>query len=104
MDQISLHEVRVYQFLRDHPETWFSNSDIAKEVPEVALRTIRAHTKRFFEVGLVEKVQVFPGDHFRFVDSAETKDYIERLEEARTVLSRNGNSGHSQNVNSLKKR
>jgi len=85
MDQISLQEVSIYRFLSSHPETWFSNSDIAKEVEGVALRTIRAHTKRFFELGIVEKVNVFPGDRFRFSGATKSQDYIQRLEEVAAV-------------------
>ena len=88
MDQISLQEVKVYRLLSSHPETWFSNRNISAEVKGVALRTVRACTRRFFDLGLVEKVHVFPGDRFRFsVAPKKNKKYIQQLEEAAAVLS-----------------
>ena len=87
LDQISPQEIRIYRLLHAHPDTWFSNRDIASQTKGVA-RTVRAHTRRFAELGLVDKVHGFPGDRFRLSSSgvAKNQDYLERLWEADVAL------------------
>jgi len=87
MDAISCQEVSIYQFFSGHPESWFSNREIAAQT-KVNQRTVRAHTRLMFENGLLDKVHVFPGDRFRLSQPGAEKNeaYIRRLDDAAEVL------------------
>lgn len=80
--------VFLVRLFRSHPERWFSNREIAAEVPSVALRTVRAYTSRFSAIGLLDHRAVFPGYRYRWSRDGEQRnqDYVLRVEEAAEAL------------------
>jgi predicted transcriptional regulator len=88
MDQISEPEVKVYHLLSSARRTrWFSNLDIATEL-KGPRRTVSLHTKKFFECGLLEKVEeTFGGARFRWAPSKTAdQDYLRRLKKAAVIF------------------
>jgi hypothetical protein len=91
-NEISIREVEVYRVLagaRHCPERWLTNAEISSRVPAAALSTVRALTRKFVRLGLVDRANVSPGHRFRWSANAETRNtaYCLRLEQAHTILS-----------------
>lgn len=85
-NEISRHEVLVYLALADGG--WMTNRQIAERVSGVAPRTVRAHTLKLVQLGLVEQAEIFPGHHYRLSDHAAQRNrgYFDRLERAIEIL------------------
>ena len=86
--EISIHEAKVYQALRARADAWVSNGDLAAAVPGVSARTVRYHTKRFVELGLLDVAEVFPSHRYRWSEFAEKRNagYLKRLSHAAEVF------------------
>ncbi len=90
--EISLHEVKVYQALKNHPDKWMTNHDIA-ELVGISERTVRLHSRRFVTLGLLDLAEVFPAHRFRWSskDSRRNKSYVLRIEHAVEAFGLDGN-------------
>lgn len=85
LDEISWHEVKVYQVLRSNPDTWMSNRDIANAIGNIADRTVRAHTRKLVRFKLVDEARVFPGHKYRYSKQGDPS-YSQRLDHAAAVF------------------
>ena len=89
--EISLHELAVYRVLKS-AESWLSNSDITAAVRargiKVSARTVRLHTARMVEAGVIERAPVFPGHRFKVASKVPkvARNYVARLQEADEVF------------------
>ena len=83
-NEISQHEVKVYQALVRHPGQWLSSKDIESFVTDVSPRTIRHHLKKFVDVGVADLAELFPSHRYRWAERAEkrNKAYTLRLQKA----------------------
>ncbi len=83
-NEISLHEVKIYNALRANKERWLTNSEVAGIVKDVALRTVRAHTLKLVKLGLIDQAEVFPAHRYRWSEKGEKRNmaYALRLEAA----------------------
>lgn len=79
--EVSLHEVRVWRALKEHGG-WLSNKEIGERIEGVGARTVRLHTKRLVELGMLDIAEVFPSHRFRVSDKASKRNaaYARRLE------------------------
>jgi predicted DNA-binding transcriptional regulator len=78
----SQHEVKVWLALRDKPDQWLTNSDIARE-SGVKVRTARQYTLRLFKQGVLERTETFPEYRYQLAPrSAVTDAYRQRIEAA----------------------
>lgn len=89
-NEISIHAVRVYAWLRNRDTTadgWVTAKEIAAGA-HVAPRTARAYAKRFVDLGIVDLAEVFPAHRYRLSDKADkrNKAYHQRLEHAMQVF------------------
>lgn len=84
---ISTHEVRVYHAIKS-ARRWLTNREIQEAVPDIANRTVRAHTLKLSSLGLIDQAQVFPGHRFRWSETSERRNpaYCKRLESAAAVF------------------
>jgi DNA-binding transcriptional regulator PaaX len=58
--EVSRHEVLVYAALSSNKGRWLSNAEIAAALqPGIAERTVRAHTHRLVDLGLLDQAEVF---------------------------------------------
>ena len=87
-NEISRHEVAVYRVLTGHPGERLTNEAIAAAAPDVKPRTVRAHTRRLAELGIVDVAEVFPGHRYRYSEKASKRNraYLLRLEKAAGVF------------------
>jgi predicted DNA-binding transcriptional regulator len=85
-DQISLHEIRVYEAAKSSNK-WLTAREIAV-IADIADRTSRAHAAALVELGVFEVSKVFGGYRYRLKDKFEqlAADYLARLEAAKKVL------------------
>jgi hypothetical protein len=84
--EISLHQLRVYEFVRSAGQ-WVTAGDIAAGAG-VAPRTARAHALKFVLSGVFDQAEVFPAHRYRLSDMAEkrNKAMVQRLTVARDVF------------------
>jgi hypothetical protein len=87
-ETVSLQEVRVYETLRAHGATWLTNREITALVPGVAERTVRAYTRRWVQLGLLETIPLFPAPRYRLASTATSRNrrYLQRLRESAVVF------------------
>ncbi len=87
--EVSLHQVKVFMFI-ENSTSWVTNDDIVKAT-EVGSRTVRAHTKKLMDVGLLDHVDTFPGHRFRLMTKLDNraKAYLQRLRQAIDVFGLN---------------
>lgn len=87
-NEISAHEVRVYQFFLNHPHEWASNTTVAEHAT-VAPRTARALTLKLVRLGILDQVEVFPAHRYRLAAKAAQRNrgYVQRLDQASKVFS-----------------
>jgi len=80
--QISMHQVRVFRFVRDRGK-WVSSTDIA-EGAEVSPRTARHLARTLVGLGIFDQIEMYPGHRYRFSDQADTVNeaYMIRLRDA----------------------
>ena len=79
---ISTHEVRVYLAIKS-AQRWLTNKDIQMLVGDIANRTVRHHTLKLVNLGLIDQAEVFPGHRFRWTEATERR---KRLEDAALVF------------------
>ncbi len=86
--EISRHEVAVYLALKGHADAWMTNKDIAVITDGVALRTVRAHTMKLVQLGLLDQAEVFPAHRYRWSSMGEKRNpaYVLRLKQATDVF------------------
>lgn len=86
-NEVSRHEVLVYLALASKRDSWLSNQEIA-DATSVALRTVRAHTKRLVSLGLIDQAEVFPAHRFRWAEKGAKRNasYALRLDAAAQVF------------------
>ena len=84
--EISLHQLRVFRFVAD-ANTWLTNREIAHGL-NMRERTVRAHTKRFVELGIFDQAEVFPAHKFRLSGQARKRNigFMNRLNSAAEVF------------------
>jgi len=91
--EISPHELLVYLVLKSNKGEWLTNTEIGNLAEGMSTirfspRTVRAHTARMVEAGLVDRVPVFPAHKFRLAAKTAKQDsaYLKKLELAHTVF------------------
>ena len=86
-NEISIHEVRIFLFLKKNLEKWITNKQIS-EGTKVSERTVRAHTLKLVKMGILNQAEVFPAHRFRYSDKADKRNrgYFERLTSACEVF------------------
>lgn len=84
-NEISAHQLRVYQYAADHE--WFTSAQLAQGAG-VAPRTARAHARRFVQLGLFDQAEVFPAHRYRLSPLAEKRNaaMVRRLGAAAEAL------------------
>ncbi len=82
--EISLHEIKTYMALKQ-AKGWLTTHEIAAQTG-VHPRTARLHALRFLEMGIVDRVEVFPAHRFRIAAAAKDVAYVNRLEHACEVF------------------
>jgi DNA-binding transcriptional ArsR family regulator len=83
---ISLHLVRVVDYVRSQHGSWVTAGEIAEQAG-MAGRTARSHARALAGLGIFDRVEVFPGYRYRFIATEAThKGVLGRIEEARTAL------------------
>lgn len=87
-NEVSIHEVKVFQALAARSGDWLSNRELAALVEGVSYRTVRAHTMKFVRLGLLDQADVFPAHRYRLAATAgkRNKTYLQRLEQAASVF------------------
>jgi len=82
-NEISIHELSVWLALK-RAGKWITNDELFAMVDGVRPRTVRTHTKKFVELGLVDLAEVFPGHRYRISEMASkrNKAYVLRLDAA----------------------
>lgn len=87
-NEISQHEVLIFKALEANKGRWVTNGEIAKAVAPIAERTVRHHTKRFVDLGLVDLAEVFPAHKYRLSEKAMQRNaaYTKRLQTAIEVF------------------
>lgn len=85
--EVSLHLVKVWNYLKSKGGKWTTNADITEAV-KFSPRTVRMHTLYLVRAGLVDQVEVFPGHRYKSADSPDkrNKTFYDRLEQASEVL------------------
>lgn len=86
-NEISEHQVRLYQFLRGN--SGWCTAIQAAEASKIASRTARAHLLKFVKAGIVDQIEAFPGHRYQFSPLAEkrNKTLVARLKQAVEVFS-----------------
>lgn len=86
-NEISIHEVRVFQFLKGGGDKWVTAKDVAAAA-SVASRTARAHLLKFVKLGIADQAEVFPAHRYRMAEKASKRNagYMLRLESACEVF------------------
>ena len=86
MDQISVHEIRIYLAFQA-AASWMTAKEIAKAA-SVAERTARAHCAKLAKCGVLEESKVFAGYRYRLSEktSKEKSARLLRLQEASKVF------------------
>ena len=84
--EISQHQVRVYQFVRDTLH-WVTSAEIACGA-QVAPRTARAHVQHLVALGIFDQAEVFPAHRYHLSSQADkrNKGYLLRLKQAEEVF------------------
>lgn len=85
-NQISEHEIRVYEAVRTHGG-WLTAKEIAAK-SDVAERTARAHAGAFADRGVFDVAKVFGGYRYRIKTALdpEASAYVAELEAAKRIL------------------
>ena len=85
-NEISHHQVRLYDYLRANPQ-WHTGKSIS-EGAGLNNRTVRAHVLKFVKLGLVDQLELYPGHRYRWSEIAEkrNKAMFQRLEQASQVF------------------
>lgn len=86
MDQISQHEIRVYDAIKSHGG-WVTAQEVAAAA-DVSGRTARGHAAAMATHGVLDVAKTFGGYRYRLrVDvSAPGQAYLSRLESAKRVF------------------
>lgn len=86
-NEVSIHEVRIYQAFLAKPAEWLSAVEIA-ELANVAPRTARAHTSKLTKLGILDLAEVFPAHRYRLSEKASKRNvaYLQRLIQASEVF------------------
>lgn len=84
--EISLHQARIYRFLRGETG-WVTARQIAAGA-DVAVRTARLHALRFVRLMIADEVAVSPEHRYRLSALADKRNaaYLGRLEQALKVF------------------
>src|SRR5262245_691416 len=70
--EVSVQEVRVARALQERRDRWSTPEQLYAELEgRVSPRTVRLHTRRLAEAGLVEVREVFPAWLYRWAPDAE---------------------------------
>lgn len=87
-NEISQHEVLIFKVLEANKGKWITNGEIAKSVSPIAERTVRKHTKRLVDLGLLDVAEVFPAHKYRLSEKAMQRNtaYTKRLQNAVEVF------------------
>ena len=81
LNEISPHQVKTHQVLAAKRDQWLTNQDLARLLPDVAGRTIRQHTKRLTEMGVLEESRLFGGCRYRYLKTPNRRA-VEQLNHA----------------------
>ena len=84
--EISQHQLRVFQFVRDR-QCWVTSEAIAHGA-QVAPRTARAHAHQLVTLGIFDQAEVFPAHRYRLSPHADkrNKAYLLRLQQAEEIF------------------
>ncbi len=96
-NEVSRHEVAVYQTLARHMDTWLTSVEIA-QAAEVAPRTARAHALKLVQLGLLDQAEVFPAHRYRLSEYASNRNrgYVDRITRAAEVFGIELPTSHSR--------
>lgn len=85
---LSRHEVEVFRVLMSEPARWWTHIEIGEAADAVSDRTVRLHTKRLVDAGLIEVIEVFPGYRYRIAQDGRKRNsaYLTRLRRAALAL------------------
>jgi len=84
--EVSLHQVKVYEFVREHGG-WVTSHEIARGAG-IAARTARAYALGLVKLGLFDQAQVFPGHRYRASEFADKRNraYVRRPAQASEIF------------------
>jgi len=84
---VSAHELAVYRTLRA-ARSWVTNAELARRIEEtgikISARTVRSHTARMVDAGVVYRVELTPAHAFALAKKPPktAAGYLARLREA----------------------
>lgn len=64
-NEISIHEVSVWNVLKKNRDKWLTNRQIAQQIEKISERCVRAHTLKLVKLGLIDLAEIFPAHRFR---------------------------------------
>jgi hypothetical protein len=84
--EVSLHQVKIFEFVRK-AAGWVTAKDVAAG-SDVAERTARLHCLNLVNLGIFDQAEVFPAHRYRLSEKAgkRNKAYMIRLEAAKEVF------------------
>lgn len=87
-NEISIHEVKIYNALKTNQDKWLTNADIEGMIEGVSRRTVRAHTLKLVQLGLLDQAEVFPAHRYKWSGKGAKRNtaYSIRLEKAAEVF------------------
>jgi hypothetical protein len=87
--KISLHELLVFAAFSHTKGEWLTNDEVAARVtPSVRPRTVRLHTKRLADAGILDQAPLFPAHRYRLTEHVPQRgtSYLTRLHGAAEVF------------------
>jgi hypothetical protein len=80
---ISEHQARLYEFVKAHPDRWFTTLEISVET-NIPGNNVKLHCARFEEIGIFERIRISPAHAFRLDGAAaeHAPKMVGRLDEA----------------------
>lgn len=87
-NEISIHEIRVFAVLSGAKDTWMTSKEIAKLAAPISDRTVRAHTLKLVQLGLLDQAEVFPAHRYRLSPKMDKRNgsYLRRITAAADVF------------------
>lgn len=83
--RVSVEQVKVIDVFRAEPRSWFGSDDVGRRTG-LPTSSIRHFLHTFHKLGLIERVEVYPGYRYRLSSKAEAQPYFEKLCEASAVM------------------
>lgn len=92
--KVSFQQVLLIAVFIAEPESWFTARDIEHKTG-ISGNTVRQHCLKFCKIGLLDRVEVFPGNKYRLALEAHSQPYFKQILDAAVALGVMTRSGKS---------